>query len=86
MSCGVPCVTTDVGDSALIVGQTGMVVPPKHPAALAGAWRHLVDLGREGRRQLGMAGRRRVQEQFDLPQIVAQYESIFQKVACGERV
>lgn len=86
MSCGVPCVATDVGDSALIVGQTGMVVPPKHPAALAEAWRHLVDLGREGRRQLGMAGRQRVLEQFDLPQIVAQYESLFQKVACGERV
>ena len=84
MSCGVPCVTTDVGESAFIVGQTGMVVPPKDPAALAGAWRHLVDLGREGRRQLGMAARQRVQEQFDLPQVVAQYESVFQKVACGE--
>jgi glycosyltransferase involved in cell wall biosynthesis len=85
MSCEVPCVVTDVGDAALIVGQTGIVVPPRNPAALAAALRKMVDLGREGRNQLGIAARQRIMEQFNLPQIVTRYESLFQELASGTK-
>ena len=37
MSCGIPCVVTDVGDSANIVGDLGIVVPPSSPEQMATA-------------------------------------------------
>jgi glycosyltransferase involved in cell wall biosynthesis len=80
MACGVPCVVTDVGDSAKLVGPTGLVVPPRNPAALAQAWRELIHLGSDGRAQLGQAARERIRENFMLASVIAQYEALFRSV------
>lgn len=80
MSCGVPCVVTDVGDSAWIVGNTGRVVPPKNPEVLASAWRELILLGFAGREKLGKMARRRIIESFSLDSVVAQYEDLYETV------
>jgi glycosyltransferase involved in cell wall biosynthesis len=81
MACGTPCVVTDVGDSALIVGETGTVVAPGDPHALAEGWRNLTEAGPAVRRRLGMAARLRVQKHFALPAIVERYQTIYTKLA-----
>lgn len=80
MACGVPCVATDTGDAALIVGDTGKVVPRKDSEKLAEACAALLRLSEEDRRQLGLAARRRIEEHYSLPTIVHQYEQLYEEL------
>jgi glycosyltransferase involved in cell wall biosynthesis len=81
MACGLPCVVTNVGDSALIVGETGRVVAPRDPDALAEAWRELIEAGPGIRRHLGMTAKCRVQQHFALPVAVERYQTIYAQLA-----
>lgn len=77
MSCGVPCVVTDIGDSAWIVSDTGRVVPPKNSEALANTWQELIVLGSEGRKALGQTARSRIIKSFSLESVVSKYEELY---------
>ncbi len=80
MSCGIPCVVTDVGDSAYLVGETGIVVPPMNPQALTDGWQRLISLGDEGRKALGAAARLRIQQNFQQDEITWQYERLYESL------
>jgi glycosyltransferase involved in cell wall biosynthesis len=80
MACGVPCVVTDVGDSAELVGDTGMVVPPRDPRALARAMEELIQVGREGRRRIGLAARARIEARYPLTRIASMYAEVYETV------
>jgi glycosyltransferase involved in cell wall biosynthesis len=81
MACGVPCVVTDVGDSAYLVAETGKVVPPRDPASLAEAWLALLSLPAQERAALGKAARQRIQDHFSLPAVAAQYAALYRELA-----
>jgi glycosyltransferase involved in cell wall biosynthesis len=81
MACGVPCVVTDVGDSGWIVGETGKVVPPRDPKALAMAWASLIESGREERLRLGAKARTRVVREFSLDRVTRLYENLYEQTA-----
>jgi glycosyltransferase involved in cell wall biosynthesis len=80
MGCGTLCVVTDVGDSAAIVGDTGKVVPPNDPQALAEAWREVLAMGPAAREQMGLAARQRVEGRFGIGAIVERYQELYQRV------
>lgn len=71
MACGVPCVVTAVGDSALIVGEAGIKVPPGDPAALAAGWRHMLLRLQDDRVRLAATLRERIVEQFSRDLLVS---------------
>ncbi|MEU6539252.1 GT4 family glycosyltransferase PelF [Streptomyces sp. NPDC047000] len=80
MSCGRATVSTDVGGVREAVGGTGLVVPPRDPAAMAAAALELLaDTAR--RRAMGEAARLRVIEQFTLRQTVDAFRAIYLDLA-----
>ncbi len=83
MACGVPCVATDVGDVAYLLGDTGIVVPPAVPEALADGWLQLVEAP-EKREELGRKARRRVQENFSQEAVIEQYELVYERLTCAD--
>jgi len=80
MACEVPCVVTDVGDSALLVGPTGVIVPPSDSEAFAGGLASLLSAGPEKRRELGKAARIRAAEGYSIQNIVRSYEALYESL------
>ena len=80
MACGIPCAVTDVGDSRIVVGDLGIVVPPRDPQALADAWANLFARRGPG---LSSACRERVVREYSVEALVSHTERVLQ--ACVER-
>jgi glycosyltransferase involved in cell wall biosynthesis len=79
MACGVPCVATNVGDSAWLMGNIGEVVPPRDPDALAKALGKLLDR----RPHTPMQIRRCIVEKFSVERLVADTEQALLELRQG---
>ncbi len=87
MACGTPCVVTDVGDSLWIVGDTGVVVPPKDSSALADGIVKLLTEAQHDRAARGVNCRQRILNLFELHGIVARYEKFYATMfGCGKEM
>lgn len=77
MACGVPCIATNVGDTSSILGESGLIVPPRDAEAMAFALAELASIDREARFRRGDAGRERVLREFEIGKVVRQYHSLY---------
>ena len=80
MSCQVPCVATDVGDSAYIIGDTGLTVAPSNPEAFANTLTTLSKTPQTTRNKMGQGARLRIQNHFPLPTMGRRYEDLYKRV------
>lgn len=80
MACGLPVVTTDVGDAAWIVGEAGKVVRARDPEAMAAAILALLACTPDERLALGARGRERVRAAFAIDQIASRYRELYEEV------
>lgn len=76
MACAVPVVATDVGDTAWVMGETGLRVPPRSPTALADACLKILCLPTHERRAQGQAGREHILRHFSLGSVLTQFETL----------
>ena len=81
MACGTPCITTDVGDAAFIVGKTGWVVPPKNSIKLAKAIEQaLYEKSTIKWNKRCKKARSRIKEKFSISKMITLYNKVWIKV------
>jgi len=83
MACGTPCVVTDVGDAAVAVGSTGVVVPPNDPQALANGILSLLRLGEDERGALGGRARDRIVTQFPVHEYARAHGRLYRELGAA---
>ena len=82
MACGIPCVVTDVGDAAHLVGDSGIVVKVGDALGIANAWRHLCDNPTE-RAARGQRAVERIRKYFSADREQAAYIALWSQASSG---
>jgi len=81
MACGTPCVVTDVGDSAFIVGKTGWVVPSENSVKLANAIeKALSEIGKSSWKRKCNQAELRIKKNFSINKMITSYNKVWSKV------
>jgi glycosyltransferase involved in cell wall biosynthesis len=78
MCIGLPCVSTDVGDARVLLGETGMTVDGATPDDLARTLRDMLELPPVQRLALGAQARQRILDRYTLGHAVRKFEALYQ--------
>jgi glycosyltransferase involved in cell wall biosynthesis len=85
MACGRPCVVTDVGDSAAIVGRSGIAVPARNPQALCEAVMRIRQRMLNQDATLSASARARIVERFGLDALIERTEAVLRALRRAEQ-
>ncbi|MDI1314191.1 glycosyltransferase [Prosthecobacter sp.] len=72
MACAVPVVATDIGDTRWVTGETGHLVTPCDPTALANACIEILDAGVTP----DLAARTRIEQQFSIESVLKKFAAL----------
>lgn len=77
MSCELPCVVTNVGDSAYIVDKYGIVVEPNNVESLYNGLKRMIECDYK---ELGVMSQNRIEENFSTEKMVSKTENLIKEV------
>ncbi len=83
MAMGIPCVSTDVGDAAALLGDTGKLVPPRNSLALAEAIMRLLEAPVAERKAVGQRGRNRLERYFSIETATRKFDDLYATLTKG---
>jgi glycosyltransferase involved in cell wall biosynthesis len=76
MACGVPCVATEIGDTAAIIAETGAIVPPRNPEALCDGVLAVLARGASE----GAAARQRILDHYGIAAVASRYRTLYESL------
>ncbi len=80
MASGLPVVATDVGDARMIVGETGLIVPPGDAEALVKAICRLLSESKTERESRGAAARARIETEFSIARCRQAFDDLYESL------
>lgn len=85
MAMGLPCVATQVGDTAILAGETAVMVPAQDEQALARGLLEVISLSEEQRYQMGQRAKVRVMSEFSIQKARERFDAVYQQVLSEEK-
>jgi glycosyltransferase involved in cell wall biosynthesis len=84
MAMGLPCVSTDVGDAALLMGSREWLVPARDSKSLSYKLKKMLTLSLDDRHRLGSQARQRVLEQFSMTSTSQQFFKLYSSLVTAK--
>jgi glycosyltransferase involved in cell wall biosynthesis len=80
LSCGVPCVVTDVGESRRIIGDKRFIVPVGAHEQFVDAWKKILKMSQRRRMEYGVLLRKKIITLYSLDKMIYTYRDVFSKI------